>query len=227
MRIAEIFRSIQGEGQYAGTPSAFVRTSGCNLRCWFCDTPYASWEPEGRRMTWQAVMAEVQRLGCEHVVITGGEPMLQPELVPLTRALGQNGFLVTIETAGTVDRPVHADLMSISPKLSNSVPKSGRWRERHQRLLERSRPTVRALIARYAYQLKFVVDRPEDLTEMEAYLRDVLPEVDPRRVWLMPQASTPAELSAKTDWLRAAADRLGYRLSPRLQIELFGNRRGT
>ncbi|HID21088.1 MAG TPA: 7-carboxy-7-deazaguanine synthase QueE [Planctomycetaceae bacterium] len=227
MRIAEIFRSIQGEGQYAGTPSTFVRTTGCNLRCWFCDTPYASWEPEGRFLPWPSVLNEVERLGCEHVVLTGGEPMLQPDLVPLTRALGPRGFLVTIETAGTVDRPVHADLISISPKLSNSVPKSGRWRRRHEQRLRQSPQIVRSLMARYSYQLKFVVDRPEDWPEIEAYLSNLGPDLDRRRVWLMPQASTPVELSAKACWLHELAARHGCRVSPRLHVELFGNRRGT
>jgi len=178
-------------------------------------------------MSWPSVLDQVERLGCEHVVLTGGEPMLQPELVPLTRAMGQKGYLVTIETAGTVDRPVHADLMSISPKLSNSVPKSGRWRQRHEQRLRQSPPIVRSLMARYPYQLKFVVDQPEDLEEIEAYLRDLGPDLDRRSVWLMPQASTPAELSVKACWLRDIAAHHGYRVSPRLQIELFGNRRGT
>ena len=108
MWIAEVFASIQGEGQFTGVPSAFVRTSGCNLRCWFCDTPETSWRPRGEHREWQDVAREVAGLECPHVVVTGGEPMLQPGVVPLTRELRERGYVVTIETAGTVDAAVEA-----------------------------------------------------------------------------------------------------------------------
>ena len=119
IRIAEIFHSIQGEGRLTGVPSVFVRTSGCNLRCWFCDTPYASWKPEGDSQNIETVLLEVKRFGCPHVVITGGEPMIAPELPYLVDSLRSDGMHVTIETAGTVihDPPLQCDLMSISPKL--------------------------------------------------------------------------------------------------------------
>ena len=100
MLIAEIFHSIQGEGRYTGTASVFVRTSGCNLRCWFCDTPYTSWNPEGTTYSVEAILAEVARYNCPHVVLTGGEPLLVPDLVELTQELARGGAYVTIETAG-------------------------------------------------------------------------------------------------------------------------------
>ena len=144
MRIAEIFESVQGEGQFAGTPSAFVRTTGCNLRCWFCDTRYTSWEPEGKQRTWQSVFEQVCEIPCEHVVVTGGEPLLQPDVVPLTLALGNAGKFVTIETAATVYRPVHADLMSISPKLASAAPATKSARAvAERRILGISRPFSR------------------------------------------------------------------------------------
>src|SRR5258706_8851752 len=116
MKIAEIFYSIQGEGILTGVPSVFVRTSGCNLRCQWCDTPYTSWNPEGREMTQDEILAEVRAHQPSHVVVTGGEPMIAPGIVELTQQLGTH---VTIETAGTVYKPVTCDLMSISPKLAN------------------------------------------------------------------------------------------------------------
>ncbi len=130
MRIAEIYRSLQGEGRLTGVPSVFVRTSGCNLRCGFCDTPYASWTPEGDHLSVKDVLAAVEKNSCErgpprHVVITGGEPMLFPDLVPLCAELHGRGMHVTIETAGTRYLPVHCDLMAVSPKLSNSTPHAG------------------------------------------------------------------------------------------------------
>jgi 7-carboxy-7-deazaguanine synthase len=124
VRVAEIFESVQGEGLLAGTRSVFVRSTGCNLRCWFCDTRYTSWEPEGRQRSVEAILDALDGSCCRHAVITGGEPMLQPDIVPLSQELDRRGYHVTIETAGTVYRPVVCDLMSLSPKLSNSVPLS-------------------------------------------------------------------------------------------------------
>lgn len=225
MRIAEIFESIQGEGRFAGTPSVFVRTTGCNLRCWFCDSRYTSWEPEGEQRTWQSVLEQVCETVCEHVVITGGEPLLQPDVVPLTHALRDAGKFVTIETAATVYRPVHADLMSISPKLANSTPILGIWAERHERLRDQ-RDVVGRMLSGYSHQLKFVIDRPEDLIEVETYLKRH-PAVPGEHIWLLPQAITAEQLESQTSWLRAEALQRGYRVSPRLHIERFGNVRGT
>ena len=136
MRIAEIYQSLQGEGSLTGVPSVFVRASGCNLRCWFCDTPFASWSPEGEDFSVDEIVALVLQHPAAHVVITGGEPMLFAELLPLTQTLHAAGKHITIETAGTLFLPVVCDLMSISPKLSNSAPPhdtAGHWHARHER----------------------------------------------------------------------------------------------
>src|SRR5580704_1667451 len=168
MKVAEIYGSIQGEGLLAGKPSVFVRASGCNLRCWFCDTPYASWQPEGEDLGVDEIFDQVTLLGHEHVVLTGGEPMLFAELIPLADRLRLSGKHITIETAGTLYLPVACDLMSISPKLSNSTPslaRAGRWRRRHARA--RSVPEViERLLTEHAYQLKFVIDTPADCEEV-------------------------------------------------------------
>ncbi len=227
LRVAEIFRSFQGEGLHAGTASLFLRTTGCNLRCWFCDTPYTSWEPEGRQRVWTDVLDELLADDCEHVVITGGEPLLQPNIVPLTQELQAAGRIVTIETAGTVYRPVAADLMSISPKLGNtepSVERSARWAERHaaRRI---NRPVLHQFLAEYPSQLKFVIDQPADFDELDAFL-DAPPPLPRDAVWVMPQARTAAEIDAKAVWLEPAAAAHGFRYSSRLHIEMFGNVRG-
>src|SRR5262245_37086916 len=75
IKLAEIFASIQGEGRLMGVPSTFVRTTGCNLRCSFCDTPYTSWQPEGSFWEIEEILARVAELEPSHVVITGGEPL--------------------------------------------------------------------------------------------------------------------------------------------------------
>src|SRR6201991_2582258 len=106
MRISEIFYSVQGEGKLTGVPSVFVRTSGCNLRCSWCDTPYTSWTPEGETRTVESLVSEAVAFGARHVVVTGGEPMIAPEIVPLTRELSARGLHITVETAGTVFAPV-------------------------------------------------------------------------------------------------------------------------
>lgn len=228
MRIAEIYRSVQGEGFLTGVPSVFVRASGCNLRCWFCDTPYASWRPEGRDMAVDEIVAAVEEWESRHVVVTGGEPMLSAELMPLCARLRASRRHVTIETAGTLYLPVECDLMSISPKFASSAPSArlhARWHRRHQR--ERHRPDViRRLVAEYEYQVKFVIDSPADLDVLGTYLAE-LPEISRERVLLMPQGVDEAELDARAAWLRPYCESEGLVFCPRKQIEWFGPVRGT
>ena len=193
MLISEIYLSRQGEGRLSGTPSVFVRTSGCNLRCDFCDTPFTSWNPQGTGYEISAVIQQINtaahgplpdRAGgtrdefdppARHVVLTGGEPMLSKEVEDLCEQLSGQGFHITIETAGTLDKKVHCDLMSISPKLSNSTPsveRAGQWAAKHE--ATRHRPEiVAALIARHDYQLKFVVAEPVVVDEIETWLVEV------------------------------------------------------
>lgn len=228
LRIAEIYSSLQGEGLLTGVPSVFIRTSGCNLRCWFCDTPYTSWEPEGKDLSPGEILSRVEQETPSHVVITGGEPMLWNELLEITCSLKQLQRHITIETAGTCYLKVDCDLMSISPKLSGSTPpaeRDQRWHVRHER--DRHRPdVVSRLMAEYPYQLKFVVDRTEDLAEMEDYLA-ALGSADRARVLCMPQGTTAAELASKTPWIEEYCRQQGLQFCPRRHIEWFGGKRGT
>jgi 7-carboxy-7-deazaguanine synthase len=231
MRIAEIFRSIQGEGRLTGTESVFVRTSGCNLRCDYCDTPYASWSPEGQDFSVTEILDRIEQLrptnSKPHAVLTGGEPMLSADLIPLSTALRQNGWHITIETSGTLYLAVACDLMSISPKLSNSTPPLERdphWNQRHAQV-RHAPDVIRRLTTDYDYQLKFVIDTAEDCREVETYLGE-FPEIDRRRVMLMPQGIDAKALAEKTAWLAPYCDRHGFQLCPRRQIEWFGSERG-
>jgi 7-carboxy-7-deazaguanine synthase len=229
MRVADLFYSVQGEGLLAGVPSAFVRTTGCVLRCGWCDTPYTSWAPQGEPYTVADVLARLEAFPTRHAVVTGGEPLLAPGIEELCAGLKQRGYHVTVETAAVAFKPVACDLASLSPKLSNSTPHDrdgGRFALRHDE--QRLRPEViRAFLAHAPdYQLKFVLDRPEDLAEVRALL-DLLPRVDPTRVLLMPQGITREELAQRGPWVAELCKQHGFRYCPRLHIELYGNRRGT
>ena len=223
MKIAELFYSLQGEGALVGVPSVFIRTSGCNLRCSWCDTPYTSWQPEGTEFEIGQILHEVQAHPARHVVVTGGEPMILPDVVPLTERLRALGLHITVETAGTVFRPVACDLMSISPKLSNSTP-SGPWAAQHDRLRIQS-DTLLELMGRYEYQLKFVIARPDDLEELRPLLETV--KADRGRVILMPEGIDRDVLRERSVWLAEICKEEGFRFSPRLHVELYGNQRGV
>ena len=230
LRISEMFVSSQGEGALTGMPSVFIRCSGCNLRCWFCDTPYASWQPDGDLCSVDEIVRLTIATGLSHVVLTGGEPLLSPLIVPLCQHLRKAALHITIETAGTVFQSVSCDLMSLSPKLSSSQPSRGTisdsWVARHQ--ATRWRPEViRQLINTSAdYQLKFVIDTPEDCDEVSQLLQELAP-FDPEHVWLMPQGRQVTEIDVKLRWLAPWAETHGYRLSDRHHLRWYGDRRGT
>ena len=240
MRIAELFRSLQGEGFLTGTSSVFVRFSGCNLSCRYCDTPFASKQPEGEDISLERVIEQICERNCRNVVITGGEPMLFADIVPLCDALNRLDYHITIETAATVDRPVQCDLMSISPKLANSTPTAADsssapkscksfglsgFARRHE-LTRHAPQVVHRLLRDYQYQMKFVVDNIEDCHDVEVYLRE-FPEVDRRRVMLMPQGTEQKVLEEKARWLLPYCHEHGLVFCPRRQIEWFGGARGT
>jgi 7-carboxy-7-deazaguanine synthase len=230
MLICEIFHSIQGEGALTGVPSVFVRTSGCNLRCVWCDTPYASWQPEGRPMTVEAILSEVTRFPSRHVVLTGGEPMVAAGIRELAAALQSEGRHVTIETAATVPPAgIACGLASLSPKLLNSAPDPrthSTWRRKHEAL--RWQPAVvRQWLESGSWQLKFVVTRPEDADEIEGMLQQLGREVPRDQVWLMPEGTTLPALRERSAWLSELCKQRGFRYAHRLQIELYGNTRGT
>jgi 7-carboxy-7-deazaguanine synthase len=223
LKIAELFYSIQGEGTLVGVPSVFIRTSGCNLRCSWCDTPYTSWQPEGTDLSLDQILDEVRAHPARHVVVTGGEPMIAPEILPLTERLRELGLHITIETAGTVFHPVACDLMSISPKLANSTP-AGPWAAQHDRL--RIQPNVLGeLMRRYDYQLKFVIARPEDMEEVRPLLETL--GAEPARVILMPEGIEAGRLRERGIWLAEICKEEGFRFSPRLHVDLWGNQRGV
>lgn len=225
MYISETFTSIQGEGLLAGVPSHFIRTSGCNLRCRWCDTPYTSWEPEGERRQVAELVDEAVATGVKHVVVTGGEPLLQREIGKLTGELSVAGLHITVETAGTVDPPFHCDLLSLSPKTANSDP-SDRHRDRHRAMRQDVAPTIRLLNRFSEHQLKYVVEGAEDLPEILEMLAR-FGDVEPARVLLMAQGRTPEEVRDRAPAVAALCLVHGFRYTPRLHLDLFGGGRGV
>ncbi len=230
MLVSEIFYSLQGEGELTGVPSVFVRASGCNLRCAWCDTPYASWQPEGAPRSVGEIVAEVIRHPARHVVLTGGEPMIAKDMPELAAALKDLGYHLTIETAAAVPPAgIACDLASLSPKLLNSAPdpvQHGTWRKRHE--ATRWQPdVVRAWVDAYLYQFKFVVSRPADLDELEGMIEKLDRTIPAHKILLMPEATSLDRMRERAAWLGDLCKQRGYRYAHRLHIELYGNKRGT
>jgi len=157
MRISEIFLSLQGEGIYQGKACTFIRLSGCNLSCTWCDTRYAC--SKGEEMTVEQVLERVSAEDCSLVCITGGEPLLQQDqLVPLLKALWDRGYTVGIETNGTIDFSASEEYASIC--MDVKCPSSGEVSDLS--LLDRIRITD---------SVKFVVKDQQDCAYAESVIR--------------------------------------------------------
>ena len=229
MKISELFHSIQGEGKLSGVPSTFVRASGCNLRCTWCDTPYASWHPDGGEMAVADIVARCGQHGSRHVVVTGGEPLIMPDVVELCGALQSAGHHVTVETAATVYAAAPMDLASVSPKLSNSTPttrEGGRFAVAHDRQRLNVETIQRLIDGAPDFQLKFVLSTPADVAEVDDLLGR-LHHWTPADVLLMPEGTDADALGARAGWIIDLCLSRGFRFCPRLHVAIFGNKRGT
>ena len=231
MKISELFFSIQGEGELTGVPSVFVRTSGCNLRCRWCDTKYASWKPEGENVTINDLLDKVCSYPARHVVISGGEPMIAKGIEEFTHLLKESGKHITIETAGTISpNGIQCDLASLSPKLSDSTPKEGdinkEWIDRHEsKRLDYD--ILSEWVNSYNFQLKFVVSKEEEIKEIQNVITRIEGKILPEKVLLMPEGIDPDTLRSRYDLLIDLCKENGYRFCNRLHIDLFGNTPGT
>ena len=229
MRIAETFYSIQGEGTLAGLPSAFIRTAGCELRCRWCDSPYAFERTGGSERTVESLFEEAIGHPTRFCVITGGEPMLAKGIHDLAKRLVGGGKHVTIETAATIaPRGISCSLASISPKLSNSTPGTdvpAALRRRHE--ARRLNPDViREWIDHYDCQLKFVIGSGSDIAEAIALLDSLDRSIAPEKVLLMPEGVDAAAFAGVADPIIAACKEHGFRYCDRLHIRLYGQTRG-
>ena len=231
MKISELFFSIQGEGELTGVPSVFVRTSGCNLRCRWCDTKYASWKPEGDNVTINDLLDKICSYPARHVVISGGEPMIAKGIEEFVHLLKESGKHITIETAGTISpNGIQCDLASLSPKLSDSTPNEGdinkEWIDRHEsKRLDYD--ILSEWVNSYNFQLKFVVSKEEEIKEIQNVISRIEGKILPEKVLLMPEGIDPDTLRSRYDLLIDLCKENGYRLCHRLHIDLFGNTPGT
>lgn len=211
MKINEIFLSIQGEGPQVGMLSWFIRVAGCNLDCNFCDSKYAK---IGKDMSKESIFKAIPPLVCNNVVITGGEPLLQTDkLLGLLRMLPHN---IYIETNGTVydSNLIGFGSFIVSPKLQY-------LNHKYLKVLKKWSGLA---------TFKFVIDNKVDFDAAVELCKDL--ELDTYSkmypVYFMPQGISDKELKAKmisiTEWIKEGAPFV--RLSPRLQIHLYGNRRG-
>ena len=236
MKVVETFISLQGEGKYVGTPSYFIRTNGCNLRCEWknkdnsitkCDTPYTSWNPEkGYELNIMEVLKELKENNIKHVIITGGEPTIQHDVSSIAGMLTDSGYYVTIETNGTIyHKGLKNCFMSISPKTKCSNPKDKQSTAYQMHTTNNHYlTTIRAYMNTNDYQIKFVYNGLEDLVDIKE-VQGILC-IPNNNIYLMPQGITVNQLREKGAELAQICIKNGYNYSQRLQIELYGNKRG-
>ena len=223
--VSELFESVQGEGVSLGVPSVFLRLAHCNLRCGWCDTKY-TWDwhaydirKEVREYSLDQTVDALQRLRPRNLVVTGGEPLLQQTaLVSLLRRL--EGWTSEVETAGTLvpDTQLTAIITrwNVSPKLDNSGNPTDK----------RLRPeALRAFAALPNASFKFVLTTTADLAEVSDLIARF--ELPSERVMLMPEATEAGRLNALAQDLVEACVQHGYRLSYRLHVALWGDKRGV
>jgi 7-carboxy-7-deazaguanine synthase len=223
MIVNEIFYSIQGEGFLAGIPSVFIRLAGCPLSCSYCDTVYARDYNDGEELTAEQIIEKVKAYTARHVVVTGGEPLVEQDmserkgLRELLTLLKKEAKHITIETSGLKFLPdLPCDLMSISPKPPHSVAKP---------TPKESLNELRELIQNYDYQLKFVVANESDLSQAEQLLAG-LGDYDRGKVMLMPLAAKREQYLKTAPMVAEMCKRTGLAFSPRLQILLWQGKKG-
>ena len=226
MKVSEIFSSIQGEGPHAGKPSVFLRTALCNLKCVWCDTKYTwDWDnydysKEVHEVPIEKVIEKIKEFEPKHLVITGGEPLIQQnDIASLLSKLGDDYF-VEVETDCTIIPNSalleHVNHWNVSPKTSNS----GNSRE------AREIPQCYDFFAKLENSVfKFVIENESDLKEIDELITKY--SIPKNKILLMPQASTKDELNLKKEEIEKIAVAKGMLFSSRLQVERWGNQRGT
>jgi 7-carboxy-7-deazaguanine synthase len=209
MLISEIFHSLQGEGLLIGLPTVFVRTSGCNLRCRWCDTEYAF--EGGQEMSVEEVLNAAGKYNCRHVCLTGGEPLLQKDAIKLVSALLDKGYLISIETGGSVSVEILPCDDNLSISLDIKCPSSGEHERMNFSNLELLSPND---------QLKFVIADDGDYEYAKKVLGDYQTIC---QVVMQPVGGTDMKALAE----KVLDDKLNVRVLPQLHKLIWGVRRGV
>lgn len=239
--VNEIYKSYQGEGINAGTPCVFLRLAYCDLKCSWCDTPYTwDWQKydvkkEAHPMNNDDVCDKIMSFDVNHVVITGGEPLLQqPQITYLIEHMKKycannignevkRNFYFEVETNGThfpfFSMRHFVDQFNVSPKTSNS----GNTHVDLKKIYSETIPKWNQLEDGKVW-FKFVVDKEEDIKELD---ENFFGMIDAHKIILMPQGRTAEELKAKEEWLKPYCKSKNYWFSTRQHILEFGNKRGV
>jgi|YNPBryantNP2012_1023418.scaffolds.fasta_scaffold07319_3 7-carboxy-7-deazaguanine synthase len=210
MIVNEIFYSIQGEGSWVGLPNIFIRTTGCNLRCSFCDTTYAY--SQGSEMSINDIIREVKRYPCRFICVTGGEPLLQPDIQELLDTLINKGYSICVETNGSLSVESLTSKRSLMISLDVKCPSSNMHRMMHLYNISLLRPLD---------QLKFIVKDKEDYSYAKKIINSYKPSCS---VFLQPvhNGIDPKVLSK---WI--LDDGLPVRISLQIHKIIFGEMRGV
>lgn len=228
MQISEIFYSIQGEGPHIGVPAIFLRLSGCNLRCVWCDSKFTWNMKSGKQMSTKQIIKALKKYPCKHLIITGGEPLLQQSAIrelleelnsdnslSTKKSTKSHTYFIEIETSGSIQPQINEliNQYNCSPKLSNS--------KNRQINYQLSLPKFPKEKTWY----KFVVDQPSDLGEIKKFIKDHKLPKD--KIILIPQGITKIDILKRSKWLAETCKKENWRFSTRLHIEIWGNRRGV
>ena len=225
MKYSEICYSIQGEGQLVGLPSIFFRTSYCSV-VFGAIRPIPVGNQKIKDISVEDAVTAILAYNCPQVVITRGEPFMQAkESTNLCQQLGQQGQHITLETNGTWFQQVEADLLSISPKLANSNPATSNHHFQPHQRLRINQPVLRQFLDYYSCQLKFVVETEPDLVEIQQLQQEM--QIPSSTIVLMPQGISRDQIQGKQNWMVEICKQHGYRYSPRLQVDIWGDQRGT
>lgn len=226
LRVSEVFGpTVQGEGPNLGRRCAFIRLGLCNLDCRWCDTPY-TWDwsrfdrsVELERATVHDLVARVEAMRVDRVVISGGEPLVQRKhLTSLVVMLKTRGMAVEVESNGTLmpsQTLLEAVHWNVSPKLAHSGVDPERA----------IKPDVLRVLAHHDAAFKFVAQRVEDLDEVAAVCAAA--GIAPAQVWIMPEGTSPTTVAITGVELTDAAIARGYNMTTRLHVLTWGNRRGV
>ena len=242
--IVEVYTCVQSEGKLSGIPHILIRTSGCTLRCQFsntdfCDSWYTSWHPDKGTWTWEKIIELYEaNPQIKHTMITGGAPTMHKKLLPfMTQELKARGQHITLETEGSsFVEGCHIDLLSLSPKLSNSLPRVGtktplgklvteKDLNRHEKSRKNYDAMLKWILTSEDYQFKPVIGSPDQVAEIET-IQSLL-EVPDDKVWGMAAGGSKEALEKNLIWTLDLCVEKGWNFVPRFHILMFGDKRGV